>query len=122
MDRARAVAEERLNDYAGIVARAVKEVENSLAGELRQREYLGLLEDQLNASRLTLKDARLQYRNGQGGYLSCLTALISVQNLERKIVEERANLIKYRVLLYKTLGGDWTGHLLSFRPPLLKAG
>ena len=122
VDRARAVAEERLNDYAGIVARAVKEVENSLAGELRQREYLGLLEDQLNASRLTLKDARLQYRNGQGGYLSCLTALISVQNLERKIVEERANLIKYRVLLYKTLGGDWTGHLLSFRPPLLKAG
>jgi NodT family efflux transporter outer membrane factor (OMF) lipoprotein len=117
VDRVRAVAQERLNDYAGIVAMAVKEVENSLVGELRQREYLDLLEDQLNASRLTLKDAGLQYRNGQSDYLSYISALTSIQNLERQMVEEQANLIKYRVLLYRTLGGDWTGHLFGDEAP-----
>ncbi len=113
VDRVRAVAAERMSDYAGIVAAAVKEVENSLIGELRQGEYLELLKEQLNASRLALKDARLQYRNGQSDYLSYLSAWTSVQTLERQMVGEQAQLIKYRVLLYKTLGGDWTGRLVS---------
>lgn len=103
--RTRAVAEERLATYAKTVATAVQEVENSLIGEDRQRSYVTLLNDQLAAVRLTLKDARLQYQNGQSDYLSYLTAWTSVQRLERQIVTEQAALIKTRVSLYRTLGG-----------------
>lgn len=112
VDRTRAVARERLAAYAATVAGAVREVEDNLVGEARQREYLALLKDQLKAARLTLKAARLEYRNGQSDYLTYLTARTSVQNLERRLVGEQANLIKDRVALYRTLGGNWTGRLL----------
>ncbi len=114
VSRTRAVAEERLSSYAKTVAVAVKEVEDTLVGEDRQGAYVLLLNDQLRAARLTLKDARLQYRNGRSDYLSYLTAWTSVQRLERQLVNEEATLIKNRVALYRTLGGDWTGHMIAF--------
>lgn len=113
VSRTRAVAEERLSNYARTVAVAVKEVGDSLVGEDRQRAYIHLLKDQLRAARLTRKDARLQYRNGQSDYLSYLTAWNAVQRLERQLVDEEATLIKNRVALYRTLGGDWTGRIVA---------
>lgn len=117
VDRTRAVAEEYLADYARTVAVAVREVEDSLATEKRQSEYIVLLEDQLKASRLSLKDARIQYMNGQNNYLDYLTAWTSVQDLERQLVEEQATLIKNRVDLYRTIGGDWTRELVAGSVP-----
>lgn len=117
VSRTRAVAEERLASYARTVAVAVKEVADSLVGENRQRAYLQLLKDQLRAARLTLKDARLQYRNGQSDYLSYLTAWNAVQRLERQLVDEEATLIKNRVALYRTLGGDWTERIVATGSP-----
>jgi multidrug efflux system outer membrane protein len=111
--RTRAVAEERLANYAKTVAGAIKEVEDNIVAGQRQGEYLKLLKDQLQATRLALKAAGLQYRNGQSDYLSYIAAWSSVQNLERQIVSEEANLIKYRVALYRALGGDWTRGLAS---------
>jgi len=107
VDRNRAVADEYLTAYARTVAEAIQEVEDSLATETRQTEYIALLEEQLKASRLTLKDAHLQYMNGQDNYLDYLTAWTSVQTLERQLVDEQATLIRNRVTLYRTLGGDW---------------
>ncbi len=107
VDRIRAVAEERLADYTGVVANAVREVEDGLIAEDRQRAYLERLAEQLQAVRLTLKDAGLQYQNGQSDYLAYLTAWTGVQRLERQMVTETATLIKNRVGLYRALGGDW---------------
>ncbi len=106
--RTRAVAEERLANYAKTVAEAIKEVEDNLVAEQLQGEYLSLLKDQLKATRLTLKNAGLQYQNGQSDYLSYLAAWSSIQNLERQIVVEEATLIKNRVALYRAIGGEWT--------------
>ncbi|MBU2551030.1 MAG: efflux transporter outer membrane subunit [Proteobacteria bacterium] len=111
--RVQAVAEELLTNYARTVATAMKEVEDSLVAESRQREYIDYLEDQFTAAGLALENARIQYRNGQSDYLSYLVAWTSVQNLERKLVGERAALIKNRVALYRALGGDWTGRLVE---------
>lgn len=108
VDRRRAVAEEYVAAYAKSVAKAIREVEDSLVEEKRQNEYILLLQDQLKASKLTLKDAHLQYRNGQDNYLDYLTAWTSVQALERQLVKERSTLLKNRVTLYRALGGDWT--------------
>ena len=117
VDRTRAAADEALAAYAQTVAEAIGEVEDSLVTETRQAEYITLLDEQLGASQTTLKAAHLQYMNGQDNYLDYLTAWTSVQDLQRQLVDEQATLIKNRVTLYRTLGGDWTGTLLGERAP-----
>jgi NodT family efflux transporter outer membrane factor (OMF) lipoprotein len=121
VDRTRAVAEEYLADYARTVAEAIREVENSLATEKRQTEYIALLAEQLDAARLALKNARIQYMNGQDNYLDYLIAWTSVQDLDRQLVAERAALIKNRVTLYRTLGGAWTRELIAGAGPAAPA-
>ncbi len=110
--RTRAVAEERLADYAKTVAQAIKEVEDYLAAEHYQQEYLVLLTEQLNAARLTLKDASLQYQNGQSTYLSYLLTWNTIQSLERQMAAEKATLIKNRVGLHRAVGGAWVRELI----------
>lgn len=113
VERTRGVAEERLSQYAQIVAEAVKEVEDALIAEDKRRDYIILLEDQLHASNVTLKNALIQYQNGKSDYLSYLAAWTSVQNLELKLAGERGTRIKNRVALYRALGGSWTDSLAS---------
>jgi outer membrane protein TolC len=120
--RTRAVAEERLADYAKTVAQAIKEVEDYLVAEQYQQDYLVLLAEQLNAARLTLKDASLQYQNGQSDYLSYLSAWDSVQSLERQMVAEKTTLIKNRVGLHRAVGGTWIRDLISQDIPESTAG
>ncbi len=104
INRAKAAAEEQLHIYTKIIAKAIFEVEDSLVKIEKQREFINLLEEELNLARLTLKDASLQYQNGQASYLSYLIAWTSIEKLERQLVGEQAMFIKEQVKLYKTLG------------------
>ncbi|MCK5348002.1 MAG: NodT protein, partial [Desulfobacula sp.] len=58
----------------------------------------------LSLARLTLKDAMVQYQNGQSSYLSYLTAWTGIERLEKQLVEEQALIIKERIGLYRALG------------------
>jgi len=102
--RVKAAAREQLNVYAKTVANAVREVEDSLISIKKQDAFIKLLEEELEVTRLTLKDARIQYQNGQSSYLSYLTAWTSIERLERQLVGERATIIKERIGLHKALG------------------
>ena len=104
IEQARAVAEEKAGSYAETVYSAIREVEDTLVGIEKQHSYIRLLEDELSVARLTLKDAMVQYRNGQSSYLSYLVAWNSIERLERQLVKERANFLKERINLYKALG------------------
>jgi NodT family efflux transporter outer membrane factor (OMF) lipoprotein len=104
VERVKAVVREQLNLYARTVANAIREVENSLINILKQDAYIRLLEQELDVVRLTLKDARLQYQNGQSSYLSYLIAWTKIERLERQLVGERATYIKERIGLHRTLG------------------
>lgn len=104
IERLKAVADEQLTRYAETVARAIVEVEDSLVGIDKQAAYIRLLEEELAVARLTLKDAGVQYRNGQSSYLAYLTTWTHIEQLERKLVGERATLIKERIGLYRALG------------------
>ena len=92
VERSRAMAEEYVAGYARTVAQAIQEVEDSLATEQHQTEYIALLNDQLKASQSALKDAQIQYANGQDNYLNYLTAWTSIQDLERQLVSEQGRL------------------------------
>ena len=62
------------------------------------------LEQELEVTRLTLKDARIQYLNGQSSYLNYLAAWSAIEKLERQLVSERAALQKERITLHRVMG------------------
>ena len=108
--RARAVAEERIAAYGDTVLTALHEVEEMLINETYQQKYLADLNAQLNVTREALVKARVRFLKGQSDYFPFVSELLTTQRLERAMVKERANWIKYRIGLYRALGTD--GNLL----------
>jgi outer membrane protein TolC len=111
VDRTRAVVDERLAIYRNTVLEAVKEVEDALVSEAKQRKHIeGLYEVKAAASQ-ALEEAGMRYRNGLNDYLPVLTQLLTVQGLERDLIRREAELIGTRIQLYRALGGTWTEDL-----------
>ncbi len=106
--RQRAVVDEKLAAYRGIILNAIREVEDALVGETKLREHIVELQAQLDASQNALNEARMRYRRGLNDYLPVLTQIFSVQNLERTLIQRKADLLLARVDLYRALGGSWT--------------
>ncbi len=109
--RTLAVVDERLAGYRLVVLAAVREVEDALIQERKQREYLAALEDQHEAARNSLREASQRYQKGLNDYLPVLTALASTHALARSLVTARRDLLTFRVNLYRALGGTWTQEL-----------
>jgi NodT family efflux transporter outer membrane factor (OMF) lipoprotein len=111
VDRRQAFADENLSAYRQAVLTAIKEVEDALVSEVKQREHIRALENVLITARKALEEAGIRYRNGLTDYLPVLTQLLAVQNLERNLIRQQAILLNARVSLYRSLGGTWTDSL-----------
>jgi multidrug efflux system outer membrane protein len=111
VDRRQAFADENLSAYRQTVLTAIKEVEDALVSEVKQREHIRALENVLITARKALEEAGIRYRNGLTDYLPVLTQLLAVQNLERNLIRQQAILLNARVSLYRSLGGTWTDSL-----------
>ena len=107
VDRVQATVDENLWAYRRVVLTAVKEVEDALALETRQREHIQALKAVMTAARSGLREAVDRYRNGLSDYLPVLTQLLAVQDLERNMIAQNEQLILYRIGLYRALGGQW---------------
>ena len=103
--------EERLAAWGESVLRALEEVENALVQEDLQREHIGRLEDQSALAHAALREIRNRYVNGLTDYLDVLTALATVQGLERQELTARRQLLSLRIQLHRALGGTWTERL-----------
>ena len=110
VDQARAQADERLWFYRQAVLTGVKEVEDALESETRQREHIRGLESVMAAARKGLEEAIQRYRRGLSDYLPVLTQLIAVQDLERDLIRQQETLVRYRIGLHRALGGGWIGN------------
>lgn len=111
VERTKEVVNERLLKYRETVLGAIKEVEDALVREQKQREHIKAVELQLSVSQSALEEAIARYRKGLNQYLPVLTQIISVQSLEQDLVQKKAQLITYRVNLYRALGGTWPEQL-----------
>lgn len=111
VDRTRAVVDERLLAYRDTVLNAIKEVEDALVSEQKQREHIEALELQLDAAQKAFNEAGARYLKGLNEYLPVLNQIISMNNLERDIIQRKAELIAYRINLHRALGGTWTDKL-----------
>ena len=111
VDLRQALVDENLSAYRLAVLTAIKEVEDALVSEVKQREHIRALENVLVTARKALEQAGIRYRNGLTDYLPVLTQLLAVQDLERNLIRQQANLLNARVSLYRSLGGTWTESL-----------
>jgi NodT family efflux transporter outer membrane factor (OMF) lipoprotein len=107
IQRLKAVVEENLAAYRQTILTAVQEVEDALVGDSKLQAHLAGLKAQLNAAKNALNEARSRYRNGLSDYLPVLTQLVTVQNLERTIIQRKADLLVARINLHRALGGSW---------------
>jgi NodT family efflux transporter outer membrane factor (OMF) lipoprotein len=117
VERSRAVVDEKLAAYHKTVLTAIKEVEDALVSEATLREHINRLTAQLTATQNALEEARVRYRKGLNDYLPVLTSLLSVQNLERDLIQRRTDLLVTRVNLHRALGGTWTDELIKTNKP-----
>lgn len=119
VDEAIAVADESLSVYRRTVLTAIKEVEDALVREAKQRENLAALAAQTDAARRALEEAGNRYLKGLSDYLPVLTQVLAVQSLERTVIQRQTDLLLARISLYRALGGHWTDRLTPPRqnPP-----
>ncbi len=108
VERVRAVAEERLAVYEKTVFSAIRDVENALVNEDRQSAYLETLKNELKASKISKEEATRRYFAGQISFISLQDRILRVQSLCRQLIGQKAVLIKYRIALYRALGGKWS--------------
>lgn len=122
IERTRAVVDERVAQYESAALNAIREVENALTQESRQREYLDALNIELDESRRAFEESRNRFRDGVGDYLSVLTSLLTTQRIERQLIAARRGLLEYRIDLYIALGGSWMETLAPETPAAFASG
>jgi len=111
IERNRALMTERLDDYASVLLAALQEVEDALAQELRQAEYVKQVDAQVALAVKTHREARTRYLVGVSDFLRVLTAEQDLQRLELLRISEKKRLLSYRLQLYRALGGSWMSEL-----------
>jgi len=105
VERLRAETRERLEAYAEVVRQAMREVYDARVLETHQAETVLRLKEELTAARNTLKQSRDRYENGLVDYLSVLSALSRVQQLERSVVSATRAQLSYRVQFCRAIAG-----------------
>jgi len=114
--RTRAVVDERLADYRETVLQAIREVEDALISEEKQREHVMALEWNLELSRNAYREALSRYRSGLIDYLPVLVERVRLQTLEYDHIEAKLSLFQTRIELYQALGGFPLGRGCSEAP------
>jgi len=108
VDRARAAATGSLHAYGQTVLEALQEVEDALATERRQGEYLDNIHKQLDLSQKIVDRTWENYgKKPAMTFLRVLDAVRSHQSLQRLALTGRLDLIRFRINLYRALGGSW---------------
>jgi len=107
VERSQAVAAEAFHDYGQTVLDALAEVENALAQEQKQQEYLHSIGRQLELAEQATVRIRDRYLNGAEDYQRVLGALLSRQLLQRTQLSAQRELFVNRINLCRALAGGW---------------
>ena len=106
-DRNRAVVEERFYAWESALLVACAEVEDALVTEHGINETNRILVTQLELAQTSLERSRALYANGLTDYLTVLTSLQALQELQRQSITTRQEHLSNRIRLYLALGGCW---------------
>lgn len=107
VERRRALLSEELNAYEDAVLQALREVEDALVRERRQREKLASLIRQRDLSDQVVERLTDRYTQGAEDFLDVLNALITQQDVARQVIVARRQLQGFRIDLARALAGGW---------------
>ncbi len=107
VERTHAVTSERLHEYAQTILDSLREVEDALTQERRQKALILSLNKQLKLSKQVIERIRDRYAHGTVDYLRILDVLLTDQTLERNLLEAHRKLIEFRIALHRALAGGW---------------
>ncbi len=105
--RTRAAAAEALDAYGRVILTALREVEDALAREAHQHEYVASLDQQFELSARATEQIRQNYVRTGKDFTRYLTTLLAHQRLERSRLLAGFHRLTYRIDLYRALGGGW---------------
>tara|TARA_R110002096_G_scaffold16898_15_gene58279 strand:+ start:67563 stop:68948 length:1386 start_codon:yes stop_codon:yes gene_type:complete len=104
-DSASAAAQAAWFSYAQASLNAINEIEDSLATNTEAIAQVASLTKQVEYAERGLAIARAGYVSGQATYLQALDALLTLQALERDLLQSRRNAIEVRINLYRAVAG-----------------
>jgi outer membrane protein, multidrug efflux system len=107
VDRTRAVASEALHTYGQTILDALGEVEDALAQEKHQRDFIDSLGRQLSLAGQVVERVRDRYLQGTVDYQRVLDALLSQQTLQQSFLTAKRDLVQDRIDLCMALGTGW---------------
>jgi outer membrane protein TolC len=110
-DRNRAVVEERFYAWESALLEACAEVEDALVTERGITETKRILSKQIELAETSLERSRALYANGLADYLTVLTSLQALQELQRRSIDIRREHLSNRIRLYLALGRNWSRFL-----------
>ncbi len=111
LDKARAATRSAVFALEDTRRKAITRIENSIEKELRQKEYLKALVNQYNAARQTVNESKKRYVAGLSTYLNVLAATGSLHLNELALIQAQRDLLKARINLLSSIGGNWTQKL-----------
>ncbi len=110
-ERNRAVVRERWYQWQAALLTAFAEVEDALVREQGLLETHRTTVRQVELAQLSLDRSRALYAGGLTDYLTVLTSLQALQNLQRAEIGTRKSIISNRIRLHLALGGAWPAEL-----------
>jgi len=105
VQRNRGVYQERLALFTQQFLEAVASVDNALYQEDRQREFIYRLERRRDILQETVAETEARYKQGVDDYLPVLNALQELRDVERELLNERLQMVTFRIQLYRASGG-----------------
>ena len=96
---------EALASYSHDYLAAVRDVETALVLERKQVERMNLLNQELDIAQKLLRESHHRWGQGLTDYLPVLTAVITVQRLEREVITSHREILSARVALHRAIGG-----------------
>lgn len=107
IDVQKALQEQALARYKGVVLSALEEVENALSAYALERNRLDTLHRAVSAAQEAVELAQIQYEAGLIDFGDVLEAQRSLLGFQDEIAESEGVVAADVVRLYKALGGGW---------------
>lgn len=102
---AKAELKVQLAGLSATLLTAIREVEDALVQEQRQREHLERIEERLALLKDFVEDSQARSLEGVTDYLPVINAVGAVQAAQQARLTARRQLISHRIQLYRALGG-----------------
>ena len=95
--------------YEKAIQSAFREVSDALAGRATLGEQLQAQGNVVEAESVRFRLSKLRYDNGVSSYLDLLDAQRSLFAARQALIQTRLAQLQNQVLLYRALGGGWSG-------------